>query len=291
MLRALIGIPDSASARGVELTRQAVALEAAAGGGDHPIAVMALGNALARDGRFAEAADVLLGSWQQRARVGWSTSVTLQTAGSLGLSLLQLGRTAELDALLREVGPLADAIEREWRDAAAPVVAMLRVVAGRRAYVDAEFGEARGLLTRATVLAEAAGRARYLVLALVFLADAELAVGDRSAARTALARAREIVDDEPVSPFAVRCLDDAEQRIGRVAARSASRAGVLAEELTDRELSILRALTGTATQREIGAALFLSVNTVKAYNKSLYRKLGVASRQDAVAAARRFGLI
>ena len=59
------------------------------------------------------------------------------------------------------------------------------------------------------------------------------------------------------------------------------------EELTDRELSILRALQGTATQREIGAALFLSINTVKAYNKSLYRKLGVASRQDAVDAARR----
>ena len=33
------------------------------------------------------------------------------------------------------------------------------------------------------------------------------------------------------------------------------------------------------------------MNTVKAYIKSLYRKLGVASRQDAVAAARRLGLI
>ena len=37
--------------------------------------------------------------------------------------------------------------------------------------------------------------------------------------------------------------------------------------------------------------MFLSVNTVKAYNKSLYRKLGVASRQEAVAAARDLGLI
>jgi hypothetical protein len=38
-------------------------------------------------------------------------------------------------------------------------------------------------------------------------------------------------------------------------------------------------------------ALFLSINTVKAYNKSLYRKLGVASRQDAVVVARGAGLI
>jgi LuxR family maltose regulon positive regulatory protein len=37
--------------------------------------------------------------------------------------------------------------------------------------------------------------------------------------------------------------------------------------------------------------MFLSINTVKAYNKSLYRKLGVTSRQDAVAAARALGLI
>ena len=50
-------------------------------------------------------------------------------------------------------------------------------------------------------------------------------------------------------------------------------------------------MSGTATQREIGAALFLSLNTVKAYNKRLYRKLGVASRQDAVRAGRRLGLI
>jgi LuxR family transcriptional regulator, maltose regulon positive regulatory protein len=33
------------------------------------------------------------------------------------------------------------------------------------------------------------------------------------------------------------------------------------------------------------------VNTVKAYNKSLYRKLGVTSRHEAVGAARRLGLI
>ncbi len=60
-----------------------------------------------------------------------------------------------------------------------------------------------------------------------------------------------------------------------MAVRAAAQKGALFEELTDRELSILRMLPGTASQREIGAALFLSINTVKAYNKSLYRKLDV----------------
>ena len=55
--------------------------------------------------------------------------------------------------------------------------------------------------------------------------------------------------------------------------------------------AILRALSGDATQREIGAALYLSINTVKGYTKILYRKLGVATRQDAVREARALGLI
>ena len=100
-----------------------------------------------------------------------------------------------------------------------------------------------------------------------------------------------MADNERVAPYLRTWLDEAETRIGRAAARTAADSGALFEELTDRELSILRLLPGTATQREIGAALFLSINTVKAYNKSLYRKLGVACRQDAVDAARNLGLI
>jgi DNA-binding CsgD family transcriptional regulator len=60
----------------------------------------------------------------------------------------------------------------------------------------------------------------------------------------------------------------------------------LVEELTDRERSILRALPGPLTLREIGGELFLSLNTVKGYTKSLYRKLGVSGREEAVSRAR-----
>ena len=114
---------------------------------------------------------------------------------------------------------------------------------------------------------------------------------DRAAARDALVRAREVADEEPLAAYALDRLAEAETRMGRGAARAATRSGALMEEMTDRELSILRALQGSASQREIGAALFLSINTVKAYTKSLYRKLGVASRQDAVATGRQLGLI
>lgn len=291
VMRATIGTPDSDPARSVALSELAVELETEAGNPGHRTALAALGSALVRDGRFDEAASILNGSWQQRDRGDWSVGVSLQLAGRLGLSLLELGRSEDVDRLLRDAGPLADEVEREWGAAAAPVVTMLRLAEGRHRYQRADAAGSREMLVRAATLAEVGGRPMVLALALVFLGDAELACGNRPAAGAALTRARQLVDEEPATPFVVDRLQQAEQRIGRVAVRSASRSGELAEELTDREMSVLRALPGSATQREIGAALFVSVNTVKAYNKSLYRKLGVASRQDAVSAARRLGLI
>ena len=87
MIRAAHRPPDAESARAVELCEQAVALES--DGPGRSIALMALGNAFARDGRFADAADILLGSWRQRDHPAWSPGVTLQIAGNLGLSLLR----------------------------------------------------------------------------------------------------------------------------------------------------------------------------------------------------------
>ena len=106
-----------------------------------------------------------------------------------------------------------------------------------------------------------------------------------------MAEARDLIATEPVWRFAVRGLDEVDARVGRGAVRAARGPRILLEDLTDRELSILRMLTGTANQREIGAALFLSINTVKGYAKSLYRKLDVTTRQEAVEKARALSLI
>jgi LuxR family maltose regulon positive regulatory protein len=42
---------------------------------------------------------------------------------------------------------------------------------------------------------------------------------------------------------------------------------------------------------EIAGDLLLSANTVKTHLRSIYRKLGVGTRREAVAAAERLGLI
>jgi LuxR family transcriptional regulator, maltose regulon positive regulatory protein len=63
------------------------------------------------------------------------------------------------------------------------------------------------------------------------------------------------------------------------------------EPLSSAELAVLRLLATDLSQRGIGRQLFLSVNTIKTHTRRIYRKLGVASRGDAVDRAVALGLI
>jgi len=60
--------------------------------------------------------------------------------------------------------------------------------------------------------------------------------------------------------------------------------------LSDRELTVVRYLASRLTYREIASELFVSTNTLKTHVQRIYRKLGVSSRMEAVAEARRLGL-
>lgn len=64
-----------------------------------------------------------------------------------------------------------------------------------------------------------------------------------------------------------------------------------AEPLTRRELIVLRHLADDhLTLREIASTLFVTRNTIKSQVQSIYRKLGVNTRDDAVSWARSVGL-
>ncbi len=60
--------------------------------------------------------------------------------------------------------------------------------------------------------------------------------------------------------------------------------------LTDREREVLIHMARGATNGEIATTLHLSAHTVKEYTSSLYRKLEVRNRAEAVARAERMGL-
>jgi two-component system NarL family response regulator len=74
-----------------------------------------------------------------------------------------------------------------------------------------------------------------------------------------------------------------------VAAKLALR--VSGAELTERELVVLRALAKGLNNKTIGRSLFISEATVKAHLKSIFTKLNVLSRTEAIAIAARRGMV
>jgi DNA-binding NarL/FixJ family response regulator len=74
-----------------------------------------------------------------------------------------------------------------------------------------------------------------------------------------------------------------------LAAKLAER--VSGEALSTRELEVLQRIAAGRSNKEIGAELFISEGTVKSHVKSIFSKLDVISRTEAVATATRRGLI
>jgi ATP/maltotriose-dependent transcriptional regulator MalT len=107
-------------------------------------------------------------------------------------------------------------------------------------------------------------------------------------------------DEIDEAAMLVRSCPDPGPRIQRLLsqargqARSGERAALRpggAEELSEGEVRVLRLLASELTQREIGAELYLSLNTIKSHTRSIFRKLGASSRDQAVARARELELI
>lgn len=105
----------------------------------------------------------------------------------------------------------------------------------------------------------------------------------------AVTEARALIDRCPDPGIAGRYLDRVEARHGLMAAPRAMTG--LIEELTDRELAVLRFLPSPLSQREIANELFVSLNTVKTHCRAIYRKLGTGDRKAAVQAARDLDLL
>jgi LuxR family maltose regulon positive regulatory protein len=63
------------------------------------------------------------------------------------------------------------------------------------------------------------------------------------------------------------------------------------EQLTGKELEVLRLLATRLSRREIGDRLYVSINTVKSHQRAVYRKLDVDSRAAAVRRAGQLGLL
>jgi DNA-binding CsgD family transcriptional regulator len=79
--------------------------------------------------------------------------------------------------------------------------------------------------------------------------------------------------------------------VGRMVQRGRTGAAGPRPELTARELEILAAIASGRTNAQIAKDLFLSAKTVMHHSTSIYRKLAVGGRAEAVALAYRTGLL
>jgi len=89
-----------------------------------------------------------------------------------------------------------------------------------------------------------------------------------------------------VETFALDLLQRMSDDVDELAARRA-----VVDPLTAREQTVLRYLASTLTNTEIANELYLSVNTVKTHQRTIYRKLGAVGRRDAVHRARALRLL
>lgn len=114
-------------------------------------------------------------------------------------------------------------------------------------------------------------------------------LGDRRAAKDMLREARQAAEacaDPGVLPELVAKVERRLRLVPGPATRTPYE-----EDLSERELAVLRLLASDLTQREIGEALYVSFNTVKTHVRSIFRKLDVATRPDAVSRARELRLL
>jgi LuxR family maltose regulon positive regulatory protein len=219
-------------------------------------------------------------------------------AAKLGIPVGSSVALAMLSLLAAGSGDRAAAAERA-RCAAAAVgrgrlerhvsTAVVHAAAARAAIVQGQVSNAQRSLQMADDLVD---RVTYAVpwfaaYVKLELAHAHLTVGNGSRARALLAGAEEVVSRRPGLGFVDDWIGALRQdvRLGRSVADGATTA------LTAAELRLLPLLPSYLSFRQIADSLGISRNTVKTQAISVYRKLGVRSRTEAVQRAQALGLL
>jgi LuxR family maltose regulon positive regulatory protein len=203
---------------------------------------------------------------------------------------------------------LRDEVDTSGAESEERALALARVLIAKGDAPSLE--HALALLKRLMEAAAANGRAGIQIEALALQALAHWQHGDQAGALAALERALRLAEGEGyVRVFAdlgmpmAQLLQEARSRavlpdsveallaaFGEIAFHAAA-GGVLPEPLTAREQEVLELLAAGLTNREIAVQLVISAETVKKHTASIYGKLAVRSRREAVAKARTLALL
>ena len=167
--------------------------------------------------------------------------------------------------------------------------------------------QATGLLRRLLTAADDGHRDGSAIEILVLLTLAQSVAGDDAGATTSLRKAlalaepqgyvRSFLDADPaltdvLGPLAVASDGYAAQILasGRSAPLRRRSRSTDPDELSDRELDVLRLLRSDLSGPEVARELHVSLNTLRTHTKHIYTKLGATNRREAVTRAAELGL-
>jgi LuxR family transcriptional regulator, maltose regulon positive regulatory protein len=245
---------------------------------------------------MAGVATLLSGDQDEADAIFAAAADCAAAGGALDLHVLALAERA-LVALDRREHPPVRALVSEATNVLAggelddyPTTTLLLAVRARTALRDGMPAEARADLHRAAELRPRLTHALpwLAVQARLQLALAHLGLADAVEARKLLLEIHDILHRRPhLTELRVA----ADELSAQVSALAGMAAGGWVSTLTPAELRLLPLLATHLSFREIGERLFISRNTVKTEAISIYRKLGVTSRTDALARATDLGLI
>jgi LuxR family transcriptional regulator, maltose regulon positive regulatory protein len=164
---------------------------------------------------------------------------------------------------------------------------LLHAVAARTALHRGDVPQAQDHLARAAHLRPRLTVAlpHRAVQTLLELAHAHLALTDVTGARTLLREARYILNQRPDLGILPAQAAELQSRLDTLHKTTTG-----AAPLTTAELRLLPLLSTHLTFREIGERLYISQHTVKSQALSVYRKLGVSSRSQAIQRVQQTGL-
>lgn len=242
-----------------------------------------LGAAYVVDGDATQAS-VILGRAADLSRASGHALALVHALGWQAASLLTTDEAEPSDRLLGEIDEL---LRRRpglaaYFGTAPAYIARAMMHQRRGAVAEADAAYARGI-----ELARHGNANLELAYGLLKRAELQAAWGDAERSQALLRRARTVLGLSPSPGALIALADSAERAIGT---RRSERLAA-GDELSDRELAILRLLNSQLTQREIADAMYISLNTVKTHAKHIFQKLGVNTRREAVEQAQARGLL
>ena len=206
--------------------------------------------------------------------------------GHLALISAEHGQLADAECQIRR----ASGSSRDLADAEHLVDVMVSLATAELLALRGDAAAAAAAADIAVMSARQGGAILEVAKTLVVRAEIVEHLGDHQARKAMLEEASTLVRGCADARIASTVLTSAEPSAG-VMVPSRNEGCAVDEELTPKEFEVLRLLATRLSRREIGARLYVSLNTVKTHQRAVYRKLRVEHRSAAVSRARELGLL